>query len=482
MTVAHDELYVVSDLHLGDAPERSIFQDTDRLAATIRGLAARAPERDVALVLAGDVVDFLAQEPARRFDPAGASAKLATIIGNYRPVFEALRAFTAQPRRRLVVLVGNHDVELALPHVTAQLVEAMCADEASRGRVLLALDGVGYRCAVGGRSVFVVHGNEVDTWNVVDHEAVRRVGAALLRGLEAPVWEANPGSALVVEVMNPVKAEHPFVDMLKPEDAGLAGVLMALDPSVVARLAKLPTVAARGPVAWLKQRGWLSAERVAVAQPAVEGAAPRVARAGAVSAEALIGAALGEVRSGKRPTDLLTEEGTLGWAGAIGSRLAGRPDVEALRDAMQRWLERTRYTFDLRYEDDTAKALAQLVGPEVDVVIAGHTHIRRAQVRVVREGDAPGWYFNSGTWITMFDVPAAMLADEGSFEPLWRALQHKTPRELLAMRPCVVRRMATVVRVTHEGDAVIGALCEPDETGAALREVPRARCELPVRG
>lgn len=481
MTVAHDELYVVSDLHLGDAPERSIFQDTDRLAATVRALAERSPERDVALVLAGDVVDFLAQEPAKRFDPAGASAKLATIIGNYRPVFDALRFFTAQARRRLVVLVGNHDVELALPHVTAQFVDALCADEASRGRVHLALDGVGYRCMVGGRSVFVVHGNEVDTWNVVDHEAVRRVGAAMLRGLEAPTWEANPGSALVVEVMNPVKAEHPFVDMLKPEDAGLAGVLMALDPSVVARLAKLPAVAARGPVAWLKQRGWLSAERGVVAQPAVEGAAPPVTRAGAVSAEALIGAALVEVRGGKRPTDMLTQEGTLGWAGAIGSRLAGETDVEALRDAMKRWLDRTRDYFDLRHEDDTAKALAQTVGPEVDVVIAGHTHVRRAQVRVVREADAPGWYFNSGTWITMFNIAPATLDDAKAFAPLWDALQHKTPRELLAMRPCVVRRMATVVRVAREGDAVIGALCEPDERGAALREVPNARCELPLR-
>jgi hypothetical protein len=56
-----DELYSISDLHLGGEPGFQIFGSGKELAWLIRHLGAERPERTrVALVINGDFVDFLA--------------------------------------------------------------------------------------------------------------------------------------------------------------------------------------------------------------------------------------------------------------------------------------------------------------------------------------------------------------------------------------------------------------------------------------
>lgn len=55
-----DELYFLSDLHLGGDPGSQAFNESANLAAFIRYLAARDTERRIILVLGGDVIDFLA--------------------------------------------------------------------------------------------------------------------------------------------------------------------------------------------------------------------------------------------------------------------------------------------------------------------------------------------------------------------------------------------------------------------------------------
>ncbi len=467
MIPAHDALYVVSDLHLGDEPERSIFQDTDRLAATIRALAAVRPHERVALVLAGDVVDFLAEAPQKRFDPEGAAKKLDTIARNYAPVFEALRVFTATPQRTLVVLNGNHDVELALPPVTARLLAHIAGDEvASRGRVHLALNGEGYRASVGGRSVVVVHGNEVDAWNVINHEAVRRAGAAMQRGTTVPVWEANPGSALVVDVMNDVKRRYPFVDMLKPEDHSLLAVLVALDRGVLKRLSKLPDVAERFPSALLRRWGWLDGEEHPEGDGGHAAVPLRTKEEREQQEDALLREALALTKADVKPHEVLDTSGTLGFGSTVAHALfSGEPDVDKLREAMRDWIRATSSSFDVSKEDDTARDLAKAVG-DVDVLIAGHTHIRRARVRSGERDDAR-WYFNSGTWITLFTLVDDHFKSREAFEPVWNALRNgQTPRALLAAKAPIVKCMATVVGVLRQGPQVTASLYEPDPQGA----------------
>src|SRR5262245_24682998 len=96
-------LFVVSDLHLGGEPGRDGtpgFQmcppaNQARLARFIGALPGRSTERDAHLVIAGDIVDFLAETQFAPFtlNPDEARAKLARVVGRTRPIWTALGEF-----------------------------------------------------------------------------------------------------------------------------------------------------------------------------------------------------------------------------------------------------------------------------------------------------------------------------------------------------------------------------------------------------
>ena len=64
--------------------------------------------------------------------------------------------------------------------------------------------------------MLIEHGNRFDAWNAVPHGALRRLRSQLSRRLPtAPDFPALPGSRLVVDVMNPLKKQYPFIDLLQ---------------------------------------------------------------------------------------------------------------------------------------------------------------------------------------------------------------------------------------------------------------------------
>src|SRR5688572_30246115 len=81
----YDQLYVVSDLHLGGFDGQDsrgqvrsyrIFRDAEALAWAIERICAESAGAKVGLVLNGDVVDFLADRKPSYFDSDGAAQKL----------------------------------------------------------------------------------------------------------------------------------------------------------------------------------------------------------------------------------------------------------------------------------------------------------------------------------------------------------------------------------------------------------------------
>lgn len=187
-----EKLYVVSDLHMGGKEGFRMFEQGETLGNLIRWIALRNPSA-TALVLNGDIVDFLAEYEGRNryLDPANAVATLRRVAKDpdFAPVWQALRFFVDQPHCHLVLVLGNHDLELALPPVREWLLQFLCqGDQAARGRVTLALDGSGYACRVGGKDVLCVHGNEEDIWNLVDHYGLVKVGRAMNRRVEPEPW------------------------------------------------------------------------------------------------------------------------------------------------------------------------------------------------------------------------------------------------------------------------------------------------------
>src|SRR5262249_295777 len=163
-------------LHLGGSRSGfQIFNSTDDLVRLIEHLRSQPSEKSLALVINGDMVDFLAETPATYFDPLGAMGKLDRIFGDptFPPASKSLQRFVRTPGRTLVINLGNHDLELALPWIREHLLEVLAGDSlTARGRITLVFDGAGFRCEVGGAQILCLHGNEVDPWNVADYEAI----------------------------------------------------------------------------------------------------------------------------------------------------------------------------------------------------------------------------------------------------------------------------------------------------------------------
>src|SRR5689334_2408379 len=111
-----EELYCISDLHLGGEAPYQAFRETKALAGLVRHVAERALTKRVGLVLNGDIVDFLAEPNAEEFT-LNPERSLTRIFGDatFKDVFDALERFTAIDKATLVVAIGNHDIELALP-------------------------------------------------------------------------------------------------------------------------------------------------------------------------------------------------------------------------------------------------------------------------------------------------------------------------------------------------------------------------------
>ncbi|MCY2966505.1 MAG: metallophosphoesterase [Planctomycetota bacterium] len=137
-----DELYVISDLHMGGKAGFQLFNQGKLLSRWIDSLAAVPAAKRVALVINGDMVDFLAEPDATYFDPRGAVNKLNRIAGDsaFKPVFDSLAKFTGVKNRHLVVTLGNHDLELMLPNVQTQFLSLLTGGNVrNRPRVTLDL-------------------------------------------------------------------------------------------------------------------------------------------------------------------------------------------------------------------------------------------------------------------------------------------------------------------------------------------------------
>lgn len=249
------QVYVISDLHLGgvygatgNPLDRGFRLCTHAagVAEFIRALVVKAPGAPaIELVINGDMVDFLAErEPGNppwvpfTADENAAAAKLDAILSRDPEIVAALRAFLDRGHR-LVLLIGNHDIELALPAVRRRLLQILGV----RGHhdFTFIYDGEAYYVG----DSLIEHGNRYDKFNVVDYDALRRVRSLLSRRQAVPpeyAFVPPPGSRMVSHVINPIKEQYRFVDLLKPETEAVIPLLLALEPGFRTLLAKAVVV------------------------------------------------------------------------------------------------------------------------------------------------------------------------------------------------------------------------------------------------
>lgn len=401
-------LFVVSDLHLGGNPPMMGRQDW--LESFIDGLPNRLVSDEVLeLVIAGDFVDFLAIPPYSDFTSAPREAvdKLETVTraqSPFAPVFNALGRHVARGHR-LTVLVGNHDVELALPSVQEALLKRI---EATPHDVLFVDDGRAYRV---GRAL-IEHGNAYDGANANDWDGLRHIGSAQSRAMTpVKVLDVSPGSRLVNRIVNALKDRYPFVSLLQPEGELLVLLLLAFEPKLAADFGGIRQI--------------LHARNLAAAPP--KPGAQLVAAWGTekptLDPELL-------AAFGKDYEILATPPG--GEVGALGTwfRAWVTPDKNSLSNILKegrslpaKRIEQLRIAIRKLLRDDDsdrpdgpaeqygeeAKRLLSS-SAELDTVVMGHTHLPRCK----RYGQ--GTYINSGTWIDRFRVPNATLADTTGVE------------------------------------------------------------------
>lgn len=250
------KVFVISDLHLGgrphsDAKEGSIGSQIcssyKELTAFIDSIANQGLEGEpIELVVNGDIVDFLMEDdydsdvdaPPWLPDENKIITKLDTIIqrtreNRERGPFDAMSDLLRH-QNHLTFILGNHDVELSLPKVRNHL-EFNVFRNNGNGRFKFIYDGEAY---VKG-DLLIEHGNRYDSWNIIDHSALRQERSMLSRGLGAHMLERDtgyfsppPGSVLVSKVINKVKQHYRFVDLLKPEDKAVIPILFVLHPNL----------------------------------------------------------------------------------------------------------------------------------------------------------------------------------------------------------------------------------------------------------
>ena len=453
-----DELQVVSDLHLGGSEGFQIFGSARELAWLARQVAASKVPGQAALLINGDFIDFLAEDVPRAFDPDGVAAKLDRVLGDkhFKPVFDALADLLAQPRRPLIINLGNHDLELALPWVRERLAATLCrGSAAARAQLHLVTDGTGVRARVGHASVLCLHGNEIDAWNVTDHERLRRIARDRQYGLPTEFWVPNAGAQLVVEVLNPIKASYPFVDLLKPETQAVIPVLSALNPALMPRLREIATIASRGAADALRMRtGLLSAGDSADTRDSEmpDAASPLPGGAGSASPQAsaqiLMQQAERAFADRTTPISLVrsSQADQLGFWTAAWDRLRGQPTHEVLREALE-CLDQDR-SFDTGAADDTFRQFDARIGPEIDLLLTGHTHLARSLARTRGNGH----YFNSGTWARLMRLAPEVRRDKQRFKQWFELLGRGRMADLDAA-PGVVMRLNTVIKIWADGGA-----------------------------
>ncbi len=127
-------------------------------------------------------------------------------------------------------------------------------------------------------------------------------------------------------------------------------------------------------------------------------------------------------------------------------------------------------SFELTTKDEVFEELDEVCGPDIEYLIAGHTHLRRARERVVQRGK---YYFNSGTWIRILRIPKAMLSEE-QFPEVERRLRDGSMEELEKPLPDfpegLVHTLRTVVCIEPDGRGVVrGMLLNIAAVGASWR-------------
>ena len=267
-----------------------------------------------------------------------------------------------------------------------------------------------------------------------------------------------------------------FVDLLKPETAAIAGVLLAIDRETFSKVDfgetfPLLRAAWRGRATTSRLLGGETDPQPTANDPVAlrELLGPNLRQAledthdtAVRSREDDLLLAAARVPTAPTPFDERVE--TLGAGDVLAGALGLVKKPEALRRALLDWLREDK-TFDVSattHDGGLFDAMESRVGPEIKFTITGHTHLARAL-----RFKGGGYYFNCGTWIRTLGLTKEVLENERAFsEALWPVLTaHSMDALDVAQIPGtggqsipLLRDRTHAVRISQQGAQTVGEL------------------------
>jgi UDP-2,3-diacylglucosamine pyrophosphatase LpxH len=470
------DVFVISDLHIGGRygtkpKDRGFRINThiNELARFVNAVEERAHRtgRCTELVINGDFIDFLAEETqgvqrwhAFMSDGDQAVEAFDAIMSRDKIVFDALRS-ALQAGVCLTILLGNHDVELSLPALRVRLFDALTNSTAGRCRFLY--DGEAH--VIG--DVVIEHGNRYDPFNAIDHDCLRRHRSARSRRhpLGSDVaFRPPPGSHMVEQVMNPIKENYAFIDLLKPETETVVPLLLALEPGFARDIERIWNLYERSRQA--KEHttsmsvrplgpGDIRAECTAAREP---GGLRKlfIGQMGDAELNRLMALVKGieTERMTGRPIDIQGQAQQARSLLKLSSSQSREKRVRVLLDSFRCLQNDT--SFDRSVESDKYLTHAKnLAAAGFRVVIFGHTHLAKDLPL-----DHGATYLNTGTWADLMRVPSEILSasDDCASEHLERFVDAMQTGDLQAY----VEFMPTFahIQLDQEGRTVSAKLRE----------------------
>jgi len=218
---------IISDFHIADGQEAGLlnpwenFHHDAKLAELLRYYSTDFYEdEEVELIINGDFFDLLQVRydggfPDQITERIG-MAKLKACLDGHPGAVRALADFIDVPRKTIVVLPGNHDIELVFPGCQRMFSEAVCGkDDDPRMRFIVEKDHYEFD------GVQVHHGMQFEPMNRFEW---RRM--ILQKGHPEPILNLPWGSLFLLRVLNRLKEKRPYLDRVAPFSLYLMGALL----------------------------------------------------------------------------------------------------------------------------------------------------------------------------------------------------------------------------------------------------------------
>lgn len=386
-----EEAFVISDLHLAPEHGCGLFQADEQLAGFLHDL--REDFSHSHLYLNGDAFDFLVgQHQETEIDPDRAAIQAAEIASNHSKVFDQLGLLASSVDHGMTILGGNHDPEMALPEVQREI-ERHLKLASGRSPIRWLTNGEAESVHIGDLKVLIEHGDQYDSWNWVDHEALRRVVCLTSRNvIHQGVYRTSPGSRLVLNRLNLLRHQFPWLQTLQPISAAMIPLALEVILPSVPREDRLPLIKAVKEVNGFGLRS-------AVDQMLLGIGARSEYWANDDSERLLLNEWLAEY---ERTEDVWgSDDDTSGWFKRAMKRVRSHFANRQLKGLADR-----ATFFDIDAEDENYKAVTRLVSKGAGLVVHGHTHAAKAYPV------GNGLYINSGTWGQLTKWPVSGTTDE----------------------------------------------------------------------